>query len=65
MREKELLFRGTRQVVRRPPKDGRPVPSVTCGPAAEKAQAFLHENCFAARLGWRSTVRLLSSCMRA
>jgi hypothetical protein len=28
--EKKLLFRGKAQVVRRPPKDGRPAQLVTC-----------------------------------
>ena len=65
VREKEVLFRGKVQVVRRPPADGRPALAVKRGPAVDEAHVFLHENCFATRLTWHSTMRLLNSCMRA
>jgi hypothetical protein len=38
--EKELLFRGKVQVVRRPPKDGRPAQPVTGTPVAAEQPDF-------------------------
>ena len=63
--EQELLLRCKVQVVRWPPKDGRPAQTVTGGPAVEKAREFLLEGCFVSGLAWRSTVLNLNSCLWA
>jgi hypothetical protein len=63
--ETELLARGKVQVVRRPPKDGRPVQTVTRGPTAEKARSQQHEACSATRFLQCGSERKLYSCKRA